>query len=197
MSGKSCPILPPLWSLWRVESVATGITTPVSGGGSGGGQGPPLGPPPLPQQLWVEVWVPLGVLTEVIRAHKPFVAHWTLEVLLPCVCPDMPGQLVAPCKLLRTTAPGAGEGTLACVCPQMSLQVAALAVHLAAAWLSTSVALRPLPGSSTCTRTPQLPLRQPWRGRRRAVGSWHNLLSHPRQVGQDAGNHEHGGTGRG
>ena len=28
--------------------------------------------------------------------------------------PDVPRQLVAPCKLLRTTAPGAGEGTLAC-----------------------------------------------------------------------------------
>ena len=143
MSGKSCPILPPLWSLWRVESVATGITASVSGGGGGGGQGPPLGPPPLPQQLWVEVWVPLCVLTathmvgvrwvpcggcflagaatddhflqilkklwlwvrgtenvnsdpswvllpEVVWAHKPFVAHGTLEVLLPCMCPEKP-----------------------------------------------------------------------------------------------------------
>ena len=87
--------------------------------------------------------------------------------------------------------------SLTCVCPQMSLQVAALAVHLAAAWLSTSVALRPLPRPSTCTRAPQLPLRQPWRGSRRTVRSWHHLLSHPRQVGQDASNHEHGGTGRG
>ena len=107
----------------------------------------------------------------------------------PGVSHPLSKQFLYSCSNPNTCPP------LTCVRPQVRLQVAALAVHLGAAWLPTSVALCPLPRSST--RAPQLPLRQPWRGSRRAVRSWHHLLSHPRQVGQDAGDHEHGGTGWG
>ena len=46
----------------------------------------------------------------------PHLTHLTPTPLPhpPTNPPDVPRQLVAPCKLLRTTAPGAGEGTLTC-----------------------------------------------------------------------------------
>ena len=76
--------------------------------------------------------VRLRVLRKVVRPHEPFIAERTSEPLLACVGPKVPLQLVGPGEALAAEKPVADEGSLASVPPEVRLQVARLAVHLAA-----------------------------------------------------------------
>ena len=84
--------------------------------------------PPLPALLMRP-----DVLVQVIRPGEPLAALGTHKPLLARVRPQMPLQLIRPGERLGAEDPAAGEGPLARVPPQVRLQVACLAVHLAAA----------------------------------------------------------------
>ena len=68
-----------------------------------------------------------------IRPGEPLAALRTDETLLTSVGSQMALQLVRSSEGLAAENPATGEGPLTCVPPQVSLQVARLAVHLAAA----------------------------------------------------------------
>ena len=72
------------------------------------------------------------VLRKVVGTHEPFIAERTSEPLLACVGPKVPLQLVGPGEALAAEKPVTDEGSLASVPPEVRLQVARLAVHLAA-----------------------------------------------------------------
>ena len=78
--------------------------------------------------------VRLSMLSQVVGPHEALVADGAGEPLLPCVCSQVPLQLVRPGEPLPAEQPVAHEGSLSRVPSQVSFQVRGLAVHLPAAW---------------------------------------------------------------
>jgi len=111
--------------------VHTGAVRPpvVLGGGLelaatlGEDEGAPLPRPAVSDNLRLKEGMPLCMLTEVVGSHEAFLADRADKVLLPCVRPDVPGELVGPGELLEAGGPVARERTLACVRSEVRLQM--------------------------------------------------------------------------
>ena len=75
-----------------------------------------------------------NMFVQMIRSGESFAALRTHKSLLASVCPQMSLQLIRPGERLAAKHPATGERSLTSVPPEVSLQVAGLAIHLAAAW---------------------------------------------------------------
>lgn len=79
------------------------------------------------------ILVSLYVLGQVVAPHEPLGALYAHKLLLPCVCPPVSLQLVAPGEPLPTEHPVADEGSLSAVPAQVSSEMRRLPVNLPAA----------------------------------------------------------------